>query len=78
MFETLASRELYRDSSFRVTVDDYQLPEAKTGTLLQIHHPGGVAVLGTAMRSNRSCGKFRQASWTKCPEKLPRLELSGS
>ena len=45
MFETLASRELYRDSSFRVTVDDYQLPEAKTGTLLQIHHPGGVAVL---------------------------------
>lgn len=45
MFETLASKELYRDSSFRVTVDSYQLPEDKTGTLLQVHHPGWVAVL---------------------------------
>ena len=46
MFETLASKELYRDKSYRVTVDTYRLPEGKQGTLLQVHHPGGVAVLG--------------------------------
>ncbi|MDD7202504.1 MAG: NUDIX hydrolase [Sphaerochaetaceae bacterium] len=45
MFETIASKELYQDTSYLVTVDSYQLPEDKAGTILQIHHPGGAAVL---------------------------------
>ncbi len=45
MFETLGFRELYQDASYTVTVDKVALVGEKQEELLQIHHPGAVAVL---------------------------------
>lgn len=44
-YQELDSNELYRDKSYRFTVDTWRLPDGQEGRTIMLHHPGGVAVL---------------------------------